>query len=132
VQGNRKSSSCEALAGGREFYSNSLPDLQYQYKDAILHTRGKWIIEISELSSFTKAEVEKVKSFLSAGESDVRPPYGHFEENVKYQCVFIGPTNSGSYLKDATGNRRFIPAKTGVIDLDGLYRTETNYGPRLW
>jgi putative DNA primase/helicase len=34
--------------------------------------------------------------------------------------VFIGTTNDSSYLKDATGNRRFLPVRIGKVDLAGL------------
>ncbi|MBF0461686.1 MAG: conjugal transfer protein TraC, partial [Magnetococcales bacterium] len=36
------------------------------------------------------------------------------------QTVFVGTTNNQEFLKDSTGNRRFLPIEVGIIDLDGL------------
>jgi predicted P-loop ATPase len=48
--------------------------------------------------------------------------YGHFALDWPRQFVMVGTTNAEFYLKDGTGNRRFWPVRTGVIDLEGLVR----------
>ncbi len=87
-----------------------------------MQTRGIWIIEIAELDSMSRAEISKVKAFLSRSVDRFRPPYGRRLIESPRQCVFAGTTNSDAYLKDETGGRRFWPIKCGRIDLDALAR----------
>jgi predicted P-loop ATPase len=78
--------------------------------------------ELSELAGLRRTEIETVKSFLSKTADNARPAYGRFRVDQPRRVVFVGTTNDSEYLRDATGNRRFWPVRTSIIDLDALRR----------
>jgi len=104
-QGTYKSTFVKKL--GRQWFSDTF--ITVQGTQAFEQLRGAWIIEIAELSGLKKAEVETTKQFISKCEDMYRPAYGHITETFKRQCVFFGTTNNKDFLRDPTGNRRFMP-----------------------
>lgn len=118
-QGARKSTALKILAG-EEWFTDELPDLGS--KDAAIHMQGVWIVEIAELDAIGRAEVSRIKAFLTRTTDRFRPPYGRHTVEIKRQCVFAGTVNPDTYLRDETGNRRFWPIRCGEIDIEALRR----------
>ncbi|MDO9007476.1 MAG: VapE family protein [Thiobacillus sp.] len=118
-QGCGKSSFVKSLSPNVDWFSDS-PIGNTESKDAPLSLQGRWIIELGEMSVLSKSGVEALKAFVSSSIDHVRRPYGRLHEELRRQCIFIGTTNQGTYLKDQTGNRRFWPVKVGTIDLNAL------------
>jgi hypothetical protein len=116
-QGKLKSTALEVLAS-QEWFSDDLPDLHD--KDAKLHVRGKWIIELAEMHRLHRATTTAIKSFLTRRYDLYRPPYGRAEISQPRQCVFSATTNLDQYLTDETGNRRAWPIKCEKVDLEWL------------
>ncbi len=119
-QGTGKSTTLRILAGPDNFSDQPLLHLDTRAQQEALE--GIWIYEISELAGLRRTETETVKGFLSKTTDDARPAYGRFRIDQPRRCIFIGTTNDSEYLRDATGNRRFWPIKTGKIDLVAVQR----------
>jgi len=117
-QGAKKSTALRVLAG--TWFTDEIAELGS--KDAAMQTRGVWIIEIAELDSMSKAEVGKVKGFMSRATDRFRPPYGRRPIESPRQCVFAGSVNHTDYLRDETGGRRFWPVSCGQVKIDELER----------
>lgn len=111
-------STVPAVLAGDKWFLDGLPDLTD--KDAALNLQGIWICEMGELVNLRKSDVEITKSFITRRVDKVRPPYGKRYIESHRQCVFIGTTNAEEYLKDKTGNRRFLPVRVGQLDFDLL------------
>lgn len=104
-QGTGKSTFIHKL--GREWSSDTFTTVHG--KEAFEQIQSAWLIEIAELSGLRKAEVETIKHFISKQEDTYRPAYGRTIETYKRQCVFFGTTNNKDFLRDPSGNRRFMP-----------------------
>ena len=104
-QGTYKSTFVKKL--GKDWFSDTF--MTVQGKESFEQIQGAWLIEIAELSGLKKAEVEVIKHYISKREDSFRPAYGRVVETYKRQCVFFGTTNDKDFLRDPTGNRRFMP-----------------------
>lgn len=111
IQGIGKSSLIEILAG-QKYFIDKLPALDD--KDAAQVLQGIWLVEMGELKELRKNELETVKGFISRRVDKYRPSYGRASIEAPRQCLFAGSTNASQYLKDDTGNRRFIPVHLGT------------------
>jgi predicted P-loop ATPase len=117
-QGVGKSTALAAIMPTLEWFSDEISDLGS--KDSAQDLRGKWIIELAELSAMKRGDIERTKAFISRATDHYRPSYGRRSQDFPRQCVFAGTTNAETYFGDETGNRRFWPVKVGRIDLAGL------------
>ena len=107
AQGIGKSTLLKELVGD-EYYSETLSLTDMDDKTGAEKLKGYGVIEIGELAGMKKADVEKVKGFLSTTDDKYRPSYGRVVESHPRQCVVIATVNGErGYLRDITGNRRF-------------------------
>ena len=111
-QGIGKSSFFKDLIGP-EYFSDTLSLTDMNDKTGAEKLQGYLIIEVAELAGMKKADIEKVKSFLSTSDDKYRPSYGHVVESHPRQCIIVGTVNGKEqgFLRDITGNRRFWVVK---------------------
>ena len=86
------------------------------FNDSITTTEGKegmdqlrraWIIEMGELASIKRSDVESIKAYLSKRVDIYRAAYARRTAEHPRQCIFCGTTNEALFLKGDNGNRRF-------------------------
>jgi predicted P-loop ATPase len=107
-----KSAAVEALAGDPESFSDqSILDVSEQRQQE--NMKGRLVYEIAELDGMTRAEISKVKAFVSRTSDRVRKVYARNPEDQPRRNIFIATTNDKDYLKDANGNRRWLPIEIG-------------------
>ena len=72
--------------------------------------QGPVIVELAEMVGLRRADVEKLKAFISRRTDRVRLTYRPDSEALPRRCVIVGSTNEEEVLpNDPSGNRRFVP-----------------------
>lgn len=90
-------------------------------KDFFMQFEGKVIIEFSEGETLSRTEVKKMKAIITTQVDKYRPAYARLSQDFPRRCVFAMTTNQTEYLKDETGNRRWLPvACNGVANVEWL------------
>lgn len=115
-QGLKKSTAFRALA--YPFFTDNA--IRMGDKDSLMAMQLVWIAESAELESLNKSETTQIKQFLSAQEDMFRPPYGSQLIRAKRHSVNVGTTNADTFLKDATGDRRFWPLEVHQVNEETL------------
>lgn len=115
-EGIRKSSALRILGG--HWFAECHE--QITTKDFLQIMPGKALLEISELYSFKRAEIERIKGIITNRVDRYRASYGRTAGDYPRMCVFAGTTNRDDWNSSDTGARRFWPVVCGIIDLDWI------------
>lgn len=116
-QGSKKTTSLSVLGGDWHVETIMTPD----NKDFFQEMFGNIIVEFSEGETLSRADVKKLKAIITRQHDDIRLPYERNVQRHDRRCVFAMTTNEEKYLKDETGNRRWLPVKVGdTIDIEYL------------
>ncbi len=132
VQGIGKSTLFKDLVGD-EYYSETLSLTDMNDKSGAEKLQGFWIMEIAELAGMKKADIEKVKAFLSTSDDKYRPSYGKTVESHPRQCIIIASVNGErGYLRDITGNRRFWVVKLNQTEQKKTWSFTKEERDQIW
>jgi predicted P-loop ATPase len=113
-QGRKKSSLIQALCADASWFAEHEGALSGRDKDAVMQiVQGPWLVELGELAGLSKAETNTIKQFVTRKVDRLRTPYGRVVEDFPRKTLFIASTNEGEYLRDTTGNRRWLPVSVG-------------------
>lgn len=111
AQGIGKSTLFKDLVG-EDYYLDILSITDMNDKSGAEKLQGFWIVEIGELAGMKKADIEKVKAFISTADDKYRQSYGRVGESHPRQCIIVASVNGErGYLRDITGNRGFWVVK---------------------
>jgi predicted P-loop ATPase len=118
-QGIKKSTSIMELVG-HDYYCET--SMSTETKDFFSQFHGNMIVEFSEGATASRTDIKRMKSIITVQVDKFRLPYDKFPKDFPRRCVFAMTTNEDTYLKDDTGNRRWLPVKVLAeeINIDWL------------
>jgi len=88
-------------------------------RDSVQTATRYWLAELGELdATFRKADIARLKSFITEKADTYRSAYDRREEQHARRTVFCGSVNPSPYLVDNTGNRRFWTVPVTVCNPD--------------
>ena len=91
-----------------------------------------WMAEIPELSAMRKAELNAVKSFLSATGDTRRFSYDRRATTPKRHVVFAATINDGTPFSDTTGGRRWWILRAQSAERDFVRGLTDNELEQIW
>jgi hypothetical protein len=93
-------------------------------KDSRILLCRNLLINLDELSTLSKVEINSLKSLFSKDKINERLPYDRRNSILPRRCSFIGSTNQVEFLNDETGSVRWL---CFVIDeIDWSYSSKVN------
>jgi predicted P-loop ATPase len=100
-------------------------EINFAAKDADLSRliKGKLGGEFAELRGLATRDLESIKVFFVRTHEEFVDKFQVFPTRFPRRLVFVGTTNSDSFLADETGNRRFLPVKVlRHVDVEAIKR----------
>ncbi|MDE5767918.1 MAG: hypothetical protein K2H82_00835 [Oscillospiraceae bacterium] len=115
AQGIAKTRFFEHLAMNHQYFGEGYT-IDTRNKDDIIQVTSNWIVELGEIGSTMRKDMDSLKAFLTKSMDEYRAPYGRASLKYPRKTSFVGTVNDEKYLIDETGNRRFatIPIKEGI------------------
>jgi len=99
-------------------------------KDSQIQLSKNFLINLDELAVLSNRNIDTLKSYFSKTAINIRLPYARKNSLLPRFCSFVGSTNSTSFLKDETGNVRWLCFE--LIDkIDFAYSKEVNMD-KVW
>jgi len=82
--------------------------------------RGKWVVELAELTGISGRSLEAVKAGVTRQADTFRIAYGRGAARFQRRAVFIATTNTVGFIAEkSSGARRFLPVLCGAVPPTG-------------
>ncbi|MFT8515054.1 virulence-associated E family protein [Schleiferilactobacillus harbinensis] len=104
-QGAGKTTLLKRMGGA--YYTDQFTD--FKDKDSYAIMLRALILNDDEMTATNNSSFEDLKKFVSAEQLEFRFPYNRRPERRAKSFVMARTTNEDTYLKDKTGERRFLP-----------------------
>ena len=95
-------------------------------KDGLIALTENFLINMDELSTMSRYEVNALKSVFSKDRVKVRLPFDRRASTLPRIANFIGSTNKTQFLNDETGSVRFINFEVDRIDWNYAREVDIN------
>ena len=118
-QGIGKTSLFRKLALKPQFFKEGVA-LDFRDKDSYIRALSCWIAELGEIETTFRADVERLKAFITQNVDEYRKAYGRGDIRSVRRTSLCGTCNSEEFLIDRSGNRRFWSVAVNQIDLERL------------
>ncbi len=128
-QGCGKSTAVMAIAPTADTYREV--DLTAKDDEIRRILRGISIGEVNELNGLSGRAIESVKALISRQTEVWIPKYRERATTYARRCLFIGTTNSHTFLSDPSGSRRFAPIEVGLLHRVDLEKIKADHD-QLW
>jgi predicted P-loop ATPase len=114
AQNSGKSTFCRFLCPPalKEYIAEDVSD----DKDSRILLTKNFLINLDELSSLARKEINSLKSLFSKDKINERLPYDRKNSILSRVCSFIGSTNMAEFLTDETGSVRWLCFTIKTID----------------
>lgn len=89
-------------------------------KDTEIQLSENLLINLDELDNLSRKNISNLKEIITKPSIKIRRPYGTYAETMPRRASFMGSVNNREFLRDETGNRRFLCFETLSIDYNHL------------
>nr|WP_207734744.1 VapE domain-containing protein [Romboutsia sp. 1001713B170207_170306_H8] len=93
-------------------------ELYHSDKDKVYQCIKYWVSELGELDATLKRDLSKLKAFTTEQNDEFRRPYAIKTVIYPRKTSFYATVNNDDFLKDETGNRRYLIIPVKEIDFN--------------
>ena len=118
-QNTGKSTFCRYLLpdGLKNYFTESIPN----DKDGLISLCENFIINLDELSTLSKFELNHLKSMFSKDSVRIRHPFARKSQTDPRRASFVGSTNEDTFLTDTTGSVRWLCFE--IVKIEWFYKS---------